>query len=95
MEQLSSTVFAGSAPEASEQRGTKRQRQPSIVEVSTDKKALDTAVAEFFYVTGTPLHLVRHAQQSSLSFICFRQAMTMQLFMQVWMVQKDVQGNQQ
>ncbi|KAL3160598.1 hypothetical protein ABBQ32_010529 [Trebouxia sp. C0010 RCD-2024] len=37
----------------------KRLRQPTVLEVITDKKNLDLTVAEFFYATGTPLHLVR------------------------------------
>lgn len=53
-------VFAGSTDE----RPAKRLRQPTIAETLADKRATDLVVAEFFYGTGIPLHLVRQVKQS-------------------------------
>lgn len=40
----------------------KKLRRSTVLETTTDKTAIDLSVAEFFYATGTPPHLVRQVQ---------------------------------
>ncbi|KAL0021663.1 hypothetical protein WJX77_008450 [Trebouxia sp. C0004] len=44
---------------SSNDRPAKRLRQPTIADTLANKRATDLVVAEFFYGTGIPLHLVR------------------------------------
>ncbi len=88
------TLFTGSAPEGFAERPAKRLRQPSVVEVITDKKALDTAVAEFFYAAGMPLLLPRMNHKFQCRTFGFEHSITVAHVMQVCLVREDLSGNQ-